>query len=105
MELMQSAVKKVRTLNYLNLGAKNGENLLFCEINLFSSPGDRLRERGAPEAPRGESAGRPKDVPHPARRRLRHPVPAAADGGRGRLLLHRQWQGEALQGHQDPRGR
>ena len=32
MELMQSAVKKVRTLNYLNLGAKNGENLLFCEI-------------------------------------------------------------------------
>ena len=73
-------------------------------MNVHFLKGNRFRERGAPETPRGESEGRPQEVSHPARRRLRHPVHAAADGGRGRLLLHRQRQRQALQGHEDPGG-
>ena len=120
-ELMQSAVKKVPRIAEIQ-STFNGirtELLTLLQhivepcslaiiknlINIDFPKGDRFRERGAVEAPRGESEERPQEVSHPAGRRLRHPVPAAADGGRGRLLLHRQRARQALQGHEDPRGR
>ncbi len=77
-----------------------GDDVLPAADAVRGEEGGRLRQRWPADAAGGAAQGEEEEVQGQAGRRLRAAVLPAEDGGRGRLLLPRQRQGQAVDGDQ-----